>query len=168
MAAGSCKCGYAGRVEGRFFRLGCCGSGGFGLSLPLQIEFHMNDKSTYWVEIADYDLATARALLSTGRYLYVGFMCHQTIEKILKAYWSKVLEEPPLKIHHLSRLAAKSGLVDLLSEEQLVLIDLLEPLNIEARYPSYKEQLSKTLTKDYCQELIERTNELYLWIKEKL
>jgi hypothetical protein len=26
-------------------------------------------------------LETADAMLLTGRYLYVGFMCHQTIEK---------------------------------------------------------------------------------------
>ncbi len=91
-------------------------------------------------------------------------MCHQVIEKILKAYWSKVLEEPPLKIHHLSRLAAKSGLINELPEE---FIDF-EPLNIEARYPSYREQLSKRLNSDYCNRLLDKTNELRLWIKNKL
>ena len=45
----------------------------------------MNNKSSYWLELADYDLETARAMLQTGRYLYVGFMCHQVIEKALKA-----------------------------------------------------------------------------------
>ncbi len=128
----------------------------------------MKDKVTYWVEMSDYDFDTAKAMLETKRYLYVGFMCHQVIEKILKAYWSKVLEEPPLKIHHLSRLAAKSGLIDFLTEEQLDFIDLLEPLNIEARYPSYKEQLVKALTPEYCRELLTQTNELQLWIKTKL
>ena len=88
--------------------------------------------------MSDYDLETASAMLATGRYLYVGFMCHQTIEKILKAYWSDCLEEVPLKIHSLSRLAQKTSLDQELSEEQLDFIDRLEPLNIEARYPSYK------------------------------
>lgn len=45
----------------------------------------MDGKVTYWIEMSDYDLETADAMLLTGRYLYVGFMCHQTIEKILKA-----------------------------------------------------------------------------------
>ncbi len=107
-------------------------------------------------------------MLETRRFLYVGFMCHQVIEKILKAYWSKVLEELPLKIHHLSRLAAKPGLIDELSEEQLGFIDSLEPLNIEARYPSYKEQLMKVLTSEYCKELLEKTRALQLWIKDRL
>ena len=107
-------------------------------------------------------------MLDTKRFLYVGFMCHQVIEKALKAYWSKVLEEPPLKIHHLSRLAAKSGLTDELSEEQMDFIDSLEPLNIEARYPSYKEQLMKVLTPEYCKELLDKTKALQLWIRDRL
>ena len=37
----------------------------------------MNDKVTYWIEMSDYDLETADAMLATSRYLYVGFMCHQ-------------------------------------------------------------------------------------------
>ncbi len=44
-------------------------------------------KATYRVELADYDLETAQAMLKTERLLYVGFMCHQTIEKLLKAYY---------------------------------------------------------------------------------
>lgn len=95
-------------------------------------------------------------------------MCHQAIEKILKAYWSKVSEEPPLKIHSLSRLAEKSKLDKEMSEEQLDFIDELEPLNIEARYPSYKERLMKSLTEERCKELIKQTNELRTWIKSKL
>ena len=41
------------------------------------------DKSSYWFEGAEYDLQTARAMLDTKRYLYVGFMCHQVAEKSL-------------------------------------------------------------------------------------
>ena len=127
----------------------------------------MNDKVTYWIEMSDYDFDTASAMLATKRYLYVGFMCHQVIEKILKAYWSNVLE-PPLKIHSLSRLAEKSGLDKDMSEEQLDFIDELEPLNIEARYPSYKERLLNSLTADRCKELIKQTDELRIWIKSRL
>ena len=128
----------------------------------------MNEKVIYWVEMSEYDLDTAVAMLQTGRYLYVAFMCHQVIEKILKAYWSKNLDEPALKIHSLSRLAEKSGLSPELSEEQLDFIDILEPLNIEARYPTYKERLMRSLTEEYCSELIRKTKELQIWIKNRL
>jgi len=43
----------------------------------------MNAKVLYWIEISDYDLDTAEAMLESKRYLYVGFMCHQAIEKQL-------------------------------------------------------------------------------------
>ena len=79
-----------------------------------------------------------------------------------------MLEEPPLKIHSLSRLAEKSGLDKDMSEEQTDFIDELEPLNIEARYPSYKERLMKSLTPERCNELIEQTDKLRIWIKSKL
>ena len=45
----------------------------------------MVDKIRYWAEFSDYDLDTAQAMLETRRFLYVGFMCHQVIEKALKA-----------------------------------------------------------------------------------
>ena len=41
----------------------------------------MVDKVAYWIELSDYDLETAKAMLDTKRFLYVGFMCHQVIEK---------------------------------------------------------------------------------------
>lgn len=72
----------------------------------------MDKNVEYWVEMSDYDLETANAMLTTSRYLYVGFMCHQTIEKILKAFWSKNQKETPLKIHSLSRLAEKTDWMD--------------------------------------------------------
>ena len=34
----------------------------------------MDSKVTYWIEMSDYDLETADAMLLTGRYLYVGFI----------------------------------------------------------------------------------------------
>jgi len=39
-----------------------------------------NERIEYWLELADYDLETAKVMQQTGRYLYVGFMCHQTVE----------------------------------------------------------------------------------------
>ena len=128
----------------------------------------MKDNVKYWVEMSDYDFDTAKAMFETKRYLYVGFMCHQVIEKMLKAYWCNVLEELPLKIHSLSRLAEKSGIDKDMSEDQLDFIDELEPLNIEARYPSYKERLMRSLNNERCKELLKLTNELRIWISNRL
>lgn len=128
----------------------------------------MEDKVKYWLELSDYDFETALAMLESGRFLYVGFMCHQTIEKILKAYFTRIKNETAPYSHSLSNLAGKSELWDKLSDEQKETIDLLEPLNLETRYPTYKERLIKSLTKEKCELLIYKTNDLQKWIKLKL
>jgi HEPN domain-containing protein len=104
------------------------------------------DRSGYWIARAEYDLETARAMLQTCRYLYVGFMCQQTVEKALKAVIAKNGVFPP-KIHDLIRLAELGKLSDILSDDQNHLLDELYPLSIEARYPSHKEMLSQALNK---------------------
>ena len=47
------------------------------------------DRISYWKDLATYDIDTAEAMFVTRRWLYVGFMCHQVLEKIIKAYWCK-------------------------------------------------------------------------------
>ena len=42
-------------------------------------------KAEYRLELAEYDLETEKVMLKGGRHLYVGFMCHQVLEKALKA-----------------------------------------------------------------------------------
>ena len=128
----------------------------------------MNEKGKYWIDLSDYDLETAEAMQKSHRFLYVGFMCHQTIEKILKAYFTYNENDTAPFSHSLSYLAKKAKLYELLSENQKDFIDLLEPLNIEARYPSYKEKLLKSLTKARCSEILKKTKDLQKWIKEKL
>lgn len=91
------------------------------------------DSVKYWLELSEYDLETARAMLTSKRYLYVGFMSHQVVEKALKAcFVAKNCETAPYS-HSLSLLAKKASIYDALSEDQKDFIDMLEPLNIEAR-----------------------------------
>lgn len=128
----------------------------------------MDDKVTYWIELSDYDLETAEAMLRTKRYLYVGFMCHQAIEKIFKAYFVLLKSESALYSHSLSYLAKKGEFYELFSETQKDFIDQVEPLNIEARYPSHKDRLLKSLTDAKCTEILSNTKALQQWIKTKL
>ncbi|MGD9733691.1 MAG: HEPN domain-containing protein [Desulfamplus sp.] len=67
----------------------------------------VNDKIQYWSDLSDYDIDTAEAMLNTKRYLYVGFMTHQSIEKILKAYYVKIHNETAPFSHNRSYLAKK-------------------------------------------------------------
>ena len=125
-------------------------------------------KVQYWLELADYDLETAEAMLSTGRYLYVGFMCHQVVEKCLKALYTKTFSEIPPKIHSHIQLMKKIGIDNQITKSQKEFINRLDPLNIEARYPSYKNEVAITMTKDNSILILKETKEFISWIKSKL
>ena len=125
-------------------------------------------KIEYWLESAEYDLQTARAMLETKRLLYVGFMCHQVIEKSLKGIYVSCNPGAELPyIHKLLRLANLSGVYDEMNDAQKELLDMLSPLNIEARYPMHKELLLQSLTPERCETMIQETEALYVWLKTK-
>jgi HEPN domain-containing protein len=126
------------------------------------------EKIQYWINLSDYDVETAEAMLQTKRYLYVGFMCHQVVEKIFKACYAKLKEDTPPFTHDLEYIALKSGFYETLSEKQQDFIGELNPLNIETRYSEYKEEISKRLTPAKCSKLLEQTKRIQQWTKEKI
>jgi HEPN domain-containing protein len=131
-------------------------------------DMDIEEKINYWIEIAEYDLGTADAMLQTKRFLYVGFMCHQAIEKILKGYYVLAHEKTPPYIHNLSVLSEESKIYDEFTDEQKDFIDSLSPLNVKARYPAYKKKIMDTLDETKCKNILINTKELYQWIKKKL
>ena len=128
----------------------------------------MSEQSEYWIEIAEYDIETAKAMLVSKRFLYVGFMCHQAIEKTIKAYYSSIKNEIPPFTHNLKSLAERCDLLSLFSDEQLDFIEEILPMNIEARYPTHKEMLIRLFTSQKCEEVIQQTVLLCQWIKQRL
>ncbi len=120
------------------------------------------------MKLANYDFGTAKAMLKSKRFLYVGFMCNQVIEKMFKAYYVKIKNEQPPYTHKLVRLAEESNLYKIMSDEQKDFLDTISPLNIEARYPTQKNELFEALDKTKCKEIINKTKELIIWIKSKL
>lgn len=125
-------------------------------------------KTRYWLELSEYDLETAEAMLKTRRFLYVGFMCHQVIEKILKAYFVSTLKNNAPHTHNLTILSKQTKIHDDMNDQQLDFLDILEPLNIEARYPTHKEKIIKSLNEQRCLEILQQTKEMAEWIKDKL
>ncbi len=123
-------------------------------------------KIEYWLDIANYDLSSAKAMLESKRFLYVGFLCHQVVEKCLKAYfWHTQKKEPPYS-HNLLFLSEKSKFDRLADEDHFSLFNELMPLNIQARYPEDRELLLKALTESKCKELYMKTKRFYAWIKK--
>ncbi len=56
-----------------------------------------------WLDRADYDMDTAKAMLQTGRLIYAIFMCQQSLEKCFKALLAYEDKEI-VPIHNLRRL----------------------------------------------------------------
>src|SRR6056297_1004814 len=120
----------------------------------------INASIKYWIELAEYDFETAKVMNDTKRFLYVGFMCHQTIEKSFKAYYVQKKEEISPYTHSLIKIAKSGAFYEELTEVQKDTIDELEPLNIESRYPTHKERLLRDLNNEFCTNLIKKTEDL--------
>jgi HEPN domain-containing protein len=128
----------------------------------------MDTKTKYWLELAEYDLETAQAMLECQRFIYVGFMCHQSIEKVLKAYWQQTFDTMPPKTHNLAFLIEKSNLLSMVPAPLNDIIDELDPLNIQCRYPEYKDKIYRVMNADYSLKILISTRELFTWLKQKL
>jgi len=95
-------------------------------------------------------------------------MCHQVIEKVFKGYFTALKNEVPPFRHELDLLAKRGEFYDSLDEKQKSFLDVLSPLNIEARYPEYKARISKALNKDVCKNLYNQVENLQQWTIEKI
>ena len=122
----------------------------------------------YWLDLAEYDLETAEIMLLSKRYLYVGFMCHQTIEKALKGIYAKKHNEVPPRIHNLARLLKMVDLGDEIPTNLLQVIHELNPLNIACRYPDEELDILNDLTPEYTSEVLDNTRGLFEWLTTKM
>ena len=125
------------------------------------------EKVKYWFDIATEDLDLSEYLIQGGRWLYAAFMCHQVVEKMLKAYWTATRDDVPPYIHDHKRLAESCGLYQAMSDLQRDFLDELRPMNIEARYPDYKRSISKALNEEKIRYISEQTRQIREWIHQK-
>ncbi|MDD2215486.1 MAG: HEPN domain-containing protein [Eubacteriales bacterium] len=130
------------------------------------------EKYDYWEDIAEYDLDTAEAMLLTGRYLYVVFMCQQAVEKLVKGLFIVHKGEEPPRIHNIWNIFDRTFNVEkfeekekLVAEKYFSFFDELLAYYISERYPSYKEKISKSITKEKASEVLVNTKEVFLWLK---
>jgi HEPN domain-containing protein len=107
-------------------------------------------------------------MLKAGRYLYVGFMCHQSIEKLLKGIYSNKYNTVPPRIHNLAKLLKLVGLDKEIPQDLLEFLNELNPLNIATRYPDEDFDLIKDIDHDYATALLKNCGRLFTWLKGKL
>ena len=126
------------------------------------------DRAEKWLGIVAEDLSVAEDLFKTGHWLYVGFMCHQVIEKTLKSYWCVCRDDDPPYIHDHGRIAKGCGLYTKMSDDQKDFLEVIKKLNIEARYQEYKDAVARKLNRESAAEILETTKQFHAWILEKL
>lgn len=120
----------------------------------------------YWMDLSDYDLDTAGFMLKTKRFPYCLFMCHLSVEKLLKALIVKFIKEHAPYSHNLVDLAKKTSL-EFSEKDKILLADLTE-FNLETRYPEWQKNFYLKCTKEYTQDYFQKTKKLQKWLKKYL
>ena len=122
-----------------------------------------NDSITNWIKSSNYDIKTAQYMLKTGRYIYVLFMCHLSVEKLLKALYEAVLRKIPPKTHNLIFLSNSINLK--VPENHLKILESLNDLSIVTRYPEDIDGLVRAFKKEKVEEYLKGAKALLKWLK---
>jgi HEPN domain-containing protein len=118
-----------------------------------------------WMALAEYDVETARHMLATGRYLYVVFLCHLALEKMLKAHVTEVTQSVPAKTHDLIYLVKKSALN--LPQAYLEFVGKINNASIPTRYPDSLSQMLREYPQVVVQGYLRQTEEVLEWLKQQ-
>jgi len=102
-------------------------------------------------------------MLKTARYIYVLFMCHLSVEKLLKALYEAVLKKIPPKTHNLIFLSNSINLE--IPQNHLKILESLNDLSIVTRYPEDIDGLVRAFKKDRVEEYLKGTKALLKWLK---
>jgi len=107
----------------------------------------MRKDTKNFIDSAEYDFETAEHMLKTGRNIYVVFMCHLSIEKLLKAIIAETTKKIPPKTHNLIYLI-KVGNVQL-PQELFEFVTKINNFSIVTRYPEDFSKLLRVYPKRY-------------------
>ena len=119
-----------------------------------------------WIDTSSYDLETARALLKSKRYLYVLFMCQQSLEKLLKAHATAHTGAFPPRIHNLARLGEFAALE--FSSEERALLERLSLYYLQSRYPPEIQALTKKVSRSMATDHFQQTEALWKRLRRQL
>ncbi len=126
----------------------------------------MADAAERWAIQSRYDIETAKAMLDTGRYLYVLFCCQQAVEKMLKALIAKRTRALPPRLHNLMRLADVASLT--VPEDTAHLFRRLSDFYIASRYPAELDETAWTVNPSQVRQTYVDTEETLKWLSSIL
>ena len=118
-----------------------------------------------WYLQSDYDFETAEAMYASGRYIYAIFMCHLSLEKVLKGLFLKRKNEHPAKSHDLIYFVQKIELEMNPVDFQFLLS--LNRLSVPTRYPDDLKKLIRSFTQDRTKGFLDSAKSIQQWIKQQ-
>ena len=124
------------------------------------------EKYEYWFDIAHYDLETANAMLTGRRWLYVVFMCQQSIEKLVKGLYILYIDDDVPHFHNIKAIFKRfeDKLASDISEEKYKFFDRLSKYYLNNRYPEYMSKLSSQISEEEAKEILSQTKEEFKWL----
>ncbi|GAI27743.1 unnamed protein product [marine sediment metagenome] len=103
-------------------------------------------------------------MLKSGRYIYVIFMCHLSLEKMLKAITTEITQKISPKSHNLIYLL-KLGNIQL-PPELFNFIAKINNVSIITRYPEDFSKILEAYPKGVAEEYLSKTKEIHKCLKK--
>ena len=113
----------------------------------------------YWINTAEEDWLTVKALLNSKRYLHGLFWAHLVLEKLAKAHWVKTHEENiPHKVHNVVWLLEEAN-VDL-GDEKMEFLSNFNKFQLSTRYPDYIDNIYHICTRELAMQEMKKVKEV--------
>lgn len=120
----------------------------------------------YLIDTSDEDFQTMLSLFDSKSYGWSLFLGHISIEKLLKAYYTKKYKKHAPFTHNLYRLAELNEFE--LTDELSDMLDKITAFNLNARYDDYKREFYSSCTVEFTEDWIEKIKTIRTWIKQML
>ncbi|MCL2363433.1 MAG: HEPN domain-containing protein [Defluviitaleaceae bacterium] len=123
-------------------------------------------KYDHWLDIAQYDLETAKTMLSSGRWLYVVFMCQQAVEKLSKGLYTLYVDDNIPRVHNIKTIVDyfENKLSVSIPEEIKDFFDVLSAYYLNNRYPDFMNKLSAQIKENEATKILSKTEEVFSWL----
>ncbi len=126
----------------------------------------MRKDAQNFVNSAEYDLGTAEHMLKTGRYIYVVFMCHLALEKMIKAVAVETTKTPAPKTHNLLYLTKLAEIS--FPDSHLEFVSKINNASIITRYPEDFTKLVEAYPVDVVSSYFKQTKDVIAWLKQNV
>ena len=117
-----------------------------------------------WMDSSEYDFTTAEHMLQTGRYIYVVFMCHLAMEKLLKAILHEVTGSLPPKTHDLIYLLKLANVP--MPDHLLEFVGKINSASIVTRYPEDLSRILSAYPAAVAREYFNKSQEVLEWLRQ--